>query len=495
MKNLICTSLFFLLMVSCLNGQNITINHSYGGSGVDNLRDFISTSDGGCLLAGTTSSPDGDISNGTYGYVDYWIVKTDVNGVVEWEKNYGGSDFDYLESIIQTTDGGYMLGGRARSSDGDVGGTGGRYDYWIVKTDSNGNIEWEKDYGSLQWEELSSVIQTADGGYLIGGHSEEASGDVSGNNGNDDYWIVKIDVLGNIEWEQNYGTATNEIMKEMIQTTDGGYMLGGSTVGSTSSDYWMVKIDANGNVEWSQYYGENSEGLETFIQTNDGGYLLCGWVIVNGNYNGLSSWVVKIDANGNIEWDQTYGGSERDYLRAITQLDDGNYLLAGSTQSSDGDIGDNNSTSSIHRYDAWVIKTDVNGNIEWSQNYGGTKSDGFEKIIIDSNGNYVLAGTSNSDDIDVTNNSGSTDFWFVKIEGCINLPHLTIDPNTVLQSEFQATLIETIGNVNITSSDAVTFKSIETILNQEFEVQSSGIFCIYNNPCEVIIPVQNGNTD
>lgn len=491
MKNLFFYTLFFLLINHCLTGQYILWEHSYGGSGIEQLKDVIPTTDGGYLLGGTSSSMDGDLANGTYGYTDYWVVKTDANGGIEWEQNYGGSSFDNLESIIQTTDGGYLLGGWARSSDGDVGGTGGRYDYWIVKLDVNGNIEWEKDYGSLQWEELAAVIQTADGGYMIGGFSDEASGDVSSNNGAADYWIVKIDASGNIEWEQNYGSTISETLTGIVQTADGGYMLGGSTVGG-NNDYWMIKIDANGNIEWDQYYGGYAEGLEAFIQTNDGGYLLSGWVIVNGNYNALNGWIVKIDANGNIEWDQVYGGSGRDYLYSVVQLDDGSYLLTGSSNSTDfmGHIGN---------YDALLIKIDANGNIEWSEKYGGTNTDIFRGIVIDANGDFVAAGNSSSNDIDVANNNANdanaiAGYWVVKIskEECID--NLTLDASSSLETEYRAAnLIETIGNISITSTDVVTFKSNETILNQAFEVQPNGVFCIYNAPCGVTIPVQNRN--
>ena len=235
--------------------KHINWEQTYGGNSRDKLISSIPTSGGGYLLGGiTSSSNDGDVQSGNHGGWDNWIVKTNNVGTIEWEQTYGGSRDDLLSSIIPTSDGGYLLGGYTLSNDGDVqSGNQGGYDYWVVKINNVGTIEWEQTYGGSFPDYIVSTIPTSDGGYLLGGYTRSNDGDVqSGNHGEEDYWVVKINNVGTIEWEQTYGGSGIDWLSSIIPTSDGGYLLGGATSSNDGDvqsgnhgdfDYWVVKLD------------------------------------------------------------------------------------------------------------------------------------------------------------------------------------------------------------------------------------------------------------
>ena len=300
--------------------------HSYGGSSLDRLNTIIETSDGGYLLAGYSYSSDGNIS-GNYGYSDYWIVKTNSSGVFQWEQNYGGASYETLTDVIATNDGGYLLTGTSRSSDGNVGGNNGNDDYWIVKTDAVGALQWEKNYGGSNSDGLVSAKQTSDGGYLLGGHSNSSDGNVSSNNGGYDYWIVKINSFGTLQWEKNYGGSSSETCSNIAETNDGGFIIGGSSSSSDGNvggnnggrDYWIVKTNSSGVLQWEQNYGSaNNETLLAVQEMSDDGFLLLG------NYN--INDVIKTNAFGTVQWSQSYGSSNY-YISSATETNDADFLL------------------------------------------------------------------------------------------------------------------------------------------------------------------------
>ncbi|MCL2009110.1 MAG: flagellin, partial [Synergistaceae bacterium] len=177
---------------------------SLGGSGYEGASSIQQTADGGYIVAGSSNSTDGDVS-GNHGGYDYWIVELDANGDIEWEKSLGGSGLDSASSIQQTADGGYIVAGFSYSTDNDVSGNHGVRDYWIVKLTVNGDIEWEKSLGGTNYDQAFSIQQTADGGYIVAGYSDSNNVDVSGNHGGSDYWIVKLTANGVIEWQRSLG--------------------------------------------------------------------------------------------------------------------------------------------------------------------------------------------------------------------------------------------------------------------------------------------------
>ncbi|MDF9796527.1 putative secreted protein [Catalinimonas alkaloidigena] len=297
--------------------------------------------------------------------------------IVEWDKTLGGSYNDEFMRLAPSADGGFLLAGWSSSpasrdkSEGSKGGD----DYWIINIDAQGNKLWDKTYGGSGFDELRNAIPTMDEGYLILGHSRsDASGDKSENSkGGADYWVIKIDAQGNKEWDRTLGSSNSDYLYHAAQNADGSYLLGGTSSSGISGDksenslgfdYWLVKLDSEGNKQWDKTIGGSSdETLIKIFTTSDGGYLLPG--ISSSNISGDKSensrggrdyWVVKIDALGNKQWDKTLGGNQDDWLEAASLQTDGSYMLAGwSSSSASGDKSENSKGET----DFWAVKIDA----------------------------------------------------------------------------------------------------------------------------------------
>jgi len=220
---------------------NIQWQNTIGGSGYDQLYSIQQTSDGGYILGGYSNSGiSGDKTESSQGDYDYWVVKLDAIGNIQWQTTIGGNDADWLYSVQQTTDGGYILGGYSLSDiSGDkTEGTQGGNDYWVVKLDASGNIQWQNTIGGNNDDNLSSIQQTTDGGYILGGYSySDISGDKTENSqGSDDYWVVKLNASGNIQWQNTIGGSGYDQLYSIQQTSDGGYILGGYSESNISGD-------------------------------------------------------------------------------------------------------------------------------------------------------------------------------------------------------------------------------------------------------------------
>jgi hypothetical protein len=308
------------------NGQ-AEWNNTFGGNGIDVVFSMIHTTDGGFALVGFTESFGG---SGRY----FWLVKTDVNGQHEWNNTFGGVDNELCRSIVQTSDGGFVLAGETHSYGAGI------YDMWLVKTNANGQLEWNNTFGGTNWDTAGSVIQTADGGYVLAGHT------FSYGAGDADFWLVKTNASGQPEWDNTYGGAKDDRAMSVIQTADGGFVLVGNTKSFSAGSYdiWMVKTDTNGQLEWNNSFGGiESDGSNSVIQTADGGFIITGYTASYGA-GGVDIWLVKTDVNGQPEWKQTFGGSADDYDTRITfgyqmhsntliQTVDGNFVLTGGTRS------------------------------------------------------------------------------------------------------------------------------------------------------------------
>jgi hypothetical protein len=410
-----------------------------GGTSYDGARSIVQTNDGGYITAGTGSSNDGNIT-GNHGGDDYWVVKMNSNGTIQWQKSLGGTFDDEAWSIIQTSDGGYMVAGYSRSIDGDVTGHHSGQDCWVVKLDGSGNIQWQKCLGGTSNEGAWAVIQTSDGGYMIAGGTISTDGDVTGNHGIADYWIVKLDGSGNIQWQKCLGGTGDDEAYSIIQTSDGGYTIAGassSTDGDVTGnhgnyDCWIVKIDGSGNIQWQKSLGgTESDFARSVIQTSDGGYVVAGNDSSNngdvtGNHGSYDCWIVKLNSSGNIQWQKSLGGTNHDGAFSIKQTSDGGYIAAGYSRSNDGDVTGNHGGG-----DFWVVKLSSNGNIEWQKSLGGTSDEGVSSIKPTSDGGYIVAGFSQSNDGDVTGNHGLFDYWIVKLAPYVGINELTEEENFV----------------------------------------------------------------
>ncbi|MEM5566955.1 T9SS type A sorting domain-containing protein [Psychroserpens sp. AS72] len=394
------------------------------------------------------------------GKKDIWIVKLDAFGNLIWEHSYGGSENEKAYDIEQTSDGGYIVIGISESNDfNGITGHNGYEDIVVLKLDSSGVLEWGKFHGSSSYNDRGlSIEQTADGGYIAAG--------LVGVDGNGfDFWIAKLTNLGEIDsnWANTiYGGQYNDAAHDVTKTSDGGYVAAGFAkygipgVG-IETDFWIKKFDSNGNVEWDQLLGgTGTDVAQTIYQTSDGGYIVAGTTRSNDghvtNYHGKSDiWVVKLDNMGDLEWQRALGGSDDEEATSIFQTLDGNYVISGFTESIDGDISYSIASNLVK--DFWVIKLDPNGNIIWDKSLGGSIEEYNYSAQQTNDGGYILAGTSNSNDFDVSGSNGYYDFWVVKLDG----ESLNIDDNN-FKSEVSIFPNPTNGKVMVQSN-----KSIQSI--------------------------------
>lgn len=378
------------------------------------------TNDNGYIVCGYTFSPGSN--NITQ---DAWVVKMNACGIIEWQKTYGGSSYENALCIRQTSDGGYIFAGNTWSNDGDVTNNHGIADAWIVKLNSSGNIQWQKTYGGSRIEEVFSIEQTSDGGYILAGETQSFDGDITFFQGGSDYWVLKLDNSGNLQWQKTYGGSRPDVGISVKQTNDGGYIIGGSiystdgdVTGNHGPEYdcWVIKITSSGSIQWERSLGGYSiESLSAIRQTNDGGYIICAEAASNDGdltfNNGASDyWVVKLNSSGNIQWQRTYGGSDFDYPFDIYQTSDGGYIVGGATASNDGDV------SGLHAPgngvgDFWVVKLDATGNIVWQKVLGGSLDERLFSLIQTKDGGYVMTGSASSNDGDVSGNPGGSPIW------------------------------------------------------------------------------------
>ena len=288
-----------------------------------------------------------------------------------WSRTYGGEDWDQCRSIIQTEDGGYALAGHTASF-----GTG-RSDFWLVRTDEDGDSLWSRTYGGEDYDECYSMIQTNDGGFALVGVTYSFGA------GSGDFWLVRADADGDSLWSRTFGGEAFEECNSMIQTSDGGYSLAGYTwsFGAGEYDMWLVKTDADGDSLWSKTFGgRRMEFCNSVIQTEDGGYALAGYTESFGA-GGYDMWLVKTDEDGDSLWSQTFGGGESEWCYSIVQTADGGYALAGFTFSFGG-----------WSDDMWLVKTNADGDSLWSRTFGGVANESCNSLIQTADQGYVLAG-------------------------------------------------------------------------------------------------------
>ncbi|GEO04141.1 hypothetical protein AAE02nite_18050 [Adhaeribacter aerolatus] len=422
-------------------------DNTLGGEDNELLNSGQQTTDGGYILAGTTYSYGISSDKSQVGYStgrsDFWIIKLDANGNKEWDKIIGGTSGDDLNSIQQTTDGGFILGGISVSNiSGDKSESSfGGGDYWVVKLDAAGNKVWDKTFGGTGQDNLISLQQTRDGGYILGGNSTsnayQLGGKTENSKGYDDYWIVKLNANGTKEWDKTVGGNAKDELKTVRQTVDGGFIVGGTSESNISgdksenkggySDYWVVKLNASGNKEWDNTLGGiDFEVFGALQATPDGGCILGGWSIsrISGDKSienkGIADfWVVKLNASGLKEWDNTYGGGGSQAVTAMQLTTDGGYILGGKSNSGwSFDKSENGRGGN----DFWVVKINATGKKEWDKTLGGDYEDILSFIQQTDDGGYFMGGSSHSnlsgdksESRIGTGYSYLNDYWVVKL--------------------------------------------------------------------------------
>ncbi|MFC1849286.1 hypothetical protein ACFL27_03660 [candidate division CSSED10-310 bacterium] len=353
------------------------IEKTFGGLASDFAHSVQQTSDGGYILAGSTNSFGA-------GGSDVYLIKTDNALTEEWSMTFGGLLDDGANSVQQTSDGGYIIGGYS-----DSFGPGLR-DIFMIKTDSTGTEEWRKIFGDSESNDCgNSVQQTSDGGYIITGYTAAPDN-------NYDFFLLKTDGAGNPVWLVNLGGTGNDVGNSVLQTSDGGYICAGSR-GSNGNDVFLLKTDSAGIVEWSNTFGGAYEDFaHSVFQTSNGGYIVAGQI--KSDVDGMDNvYLIKTDDRGNEEWSKTFGGSDRDTGNSVQQTSDGGYVVAGSTRS-----------SGAGEDDVILIKTDNTGIEEWSKNFGGTEGDSGHAVLQTSDGSFIIAGVTES------YGAGSHDIYVIK---------------------------------------------------------------------------------
>jgi hypothetical protein len=427
----------------------------YGGSIADGAKSIQQTIDGGYIIAGETYSNDGDVSGNhdtTGSYYDFWILKINSIGSIQWQKCFGGSSYDKANSIRQTYDGGYIVAGSTGSHDGDVDGNNDtvsfHYDFWIIKLDSIGAIQWKKCFGGSSKDEANSIRQTYDGGYIVAGSTSSHDGDVNGNHDSisyhDDAWIIKLDSVGGIQWKKCFGGSNDDEAWSIQQTLDSGYIYTGTTFSNNGdvsgnhgfSDCWVCKLNSAGNIQWEKCLGgSNLDNARSIQQTIDGGYIIAGNTQsndgdVSGNHNSTGQffdyWIIKLNSIGVIKWQRCMGGSGQDIASDIKQTIDKGYIVSGWTQSNNGDVSGIHGQDTIYNSpDYWIVKIDSVGIIQWQKCLGGSGQDYAYSIEQSNDLGYIVAGSAQSNDGDVVGYNGGEDVWIVKIGYDVGINKIT----------------------------------------------------------------------
>lgn len=464
--------IYFLSAVNSQSIPAIEWQKCLGGDDIDVAYSVSQISGGDFIVAGSSQSNNGDVS-GNHGMDDYWVVKLDTDGSIIWQKSLGGSNNDEAHSIQQTTDEGFIVAGECYSNDDDVTGHhdcdyySGCSDYWIVKLDFDGNLVWQKSLGGSDNDYAYSIQQTTDGGFIAAGGSYSMDSDVSGNHGSNDYWVVKLDSVGIIEWQKSFGGSSYDDAFSIQQTIDGGFVVGGqsnSNDGDISDshgeyDYWILKLNPAGNLIWQKSLGGSSNDQARSVQqTSDGGFIVAGLSYSNdgdvtehhGSIAHADYWIVKLDTAGNLVWQKSLGGTKDDYALSIRQTNDNGFIIAGWSLSNDGEVTGNHGSN-----DYWVVKLDTAGNLEWQQSLGGSFTDDGISIRQTSDDGFIVAGETGSNDGDVSGNHGGYyDCWIVKLSGDvptgIAAPNnfISLFPNPV-QTQLTINLATPSNDVNI----------------------------------------------
>jgi hypothetical protein len=367
---------------------------TFGGSALDYGYSVQQTSDGGYIITGWANfaipippqPPPSPFTGFPGRNTDVYLIKTGSNGISQWERTFGGSGNDVGYSVQQTSDGGYIIAGTTGAF-GDPNGN-----VYLIKTEPNGNSQWERTFGGSSFDEGRSVQQTIDGGYIIAGLTSSFGAGFA------DVYLIKTDPNGDSEWQRTFGGSGNEVGYSVQQTSDGGYIIAGtySFRDPTNGKVYLIKTDPNGDSEWQRTFGGSGydEGYSV-QQTSDGGYIIAG---ATDSFGAGGVYLIKTDSDGNSVWQRAFGVSGADVGYSVQQTSDGGYIIAGTTYS----FGEPNGN-------VYLIKTDSDGNNQWERTFGGSSYDYSYSVQQTSDGGYIIAGLTSSF------GAGAADVYLIKL--------------------------------------------------------------------------------
>ena len=406
-----------------------------GGSQMEWAQNMVPTADGGVVCVGRTKSTDGEVT-GFVGEEDCWITKLDSNGNLMWQKSLGGLEFDHAASVVEAADGSIYVAGYTGSIDGDFVSSHGSNDAFVAKISSTGLLLWIKCYGGPGSDTAIKIDFISENKISFLGTSGTVGGDVTSNYGMSDLWLVAIDSAGAILSQKSYGGSDSDNGKDMVQTDDGGYAIISSaqsndidaTYNHGSWDYWFLKIDSNGIIQYQNSLGGSGEDMPKAITKSlSNGYYINGQS-ASKNYDVTGHhgvdwthdfWVVHIDSMGELIWQKSLGGFDDDNGESIFVQDENNIIVGGSSHSHDGDVIGNHGSPGYSDY--WMICLDSLGSINWQKCFGGTLTDyGMAYTLIPGNG-FMATGMGVSNNFDISGNHGYGDFWTIKLsEPCLH---------------------------------------------------------------------------
>lgn len=463
----------FLILAPC-KAQELLWEKTIGGDGTDWFHHATQTSRGTYLFSGYSySSVSGDktVANHLNGDSDSWIVETDTDGNILWQQTFGGYSQDMIMKVIESQDGTLLLAGYSYSGiSGDkTESLRGHRDLWLVKLDQNRELQWQRTYGGNDAEDLDDIVITNDGGFLLTATTNSiASGDkTTPALGNSDIWILKLDRLGRLEWQRSYGGSGHDSSAQIEKKTNGNFLIAATSssgISATKSepskglgDYWVFEIDPQGEIIWQRTIGgNNGEYLDDLQATGDGGYLLGGDSSsgISGNKTVgtkgfIDLWVVKINSRGDILWQRTYGGNSTEWLANFYPSPNGGYMIGAMSGS---DPGFDKTESNRGDRDFWIFHISEEGEKCWDKTIGGDSADQPMHGFIDLEGNYVLAGWTDSDASGDKSevSRGGRDGWVVKIKSpdiipiSVNTPepYIACDNNKDGFAEFDLETLE-----------------------------------------------------
>jgi len=371
-----------LLLPLSLRAQ-ITFERTYGGVGPDAGYSVRQTTDGGFITSGVIG----------VNVWDVYLVRVDADGETLWTRTFGGANEDRGTSVCQTTDGCFVVGGATWSFGADNG------DVYLVKTDTLGDTLWTRRFGGRSYDQGFSVQQTFDGGYIITGTTQSYGA------GLEDVYLVKTDAQGDTMWTRTYGGSDYDYGQAASQTTDGGFIIAGATRSfGRGYDFYLVKTNPDGDPVWSRTFGGDSNDLGYEVQqTADSGYVVVGYTESFGAGR-RDVYLVKTNADGETLWTHTFGGTQIDEGYSVKQTDDGGYVVAGVTKS-----------FGAGSHDAYLVRTDANGETLWTRTFGGAAGDGANSVQQTSDGGYIIAGATFS------YGAGESDVWLIKTDSLGNV--------------------------------------------------------------------------
>jgi len=458
------------------NGISKIWDNTYGGSRQDYIRSLLYTSDGGYLLGATTASVDGDVPDSTHISFDFWAIKTDSNGNIQWDYIYKQPQLSELVEMAHTPDGGYILAGY-NIFDGPPITNRGNEDLYLVKIDASGNKVWDTIYGGPDYEETTSIIPATGGGYIITAFTSSNSGDITdGTNGAEDFWVLKIDENGNKLWDKTYGGSSTDYPFDVISTGDGNYFVVGYTQSNNGdvtdttygdADIWIVKFDGSGNKLADYTFGAAGADVAFKMYRNlDNTYMLCGQTTSqggdfidtnNGYYDGF---LLKMNYAGNELWGKAYGGSMFDEFTTLNPAPNKGFILGGNSQSSDGDVTDGNNGGE----DVWIVRVDSLGSLLTDKTFGSSSFEYIPASLALPGGNYLFAGQSSGSNGDITDgNNGSTDALLLKVRLGCDEDHLAAKVSSTTEAS--------------STEDKVTFypNPFSSVLNISMDQTTAGI--------------------